>query len=112
MRRLQPRYRDRTLSAASYWDLAQQELAALAEGPRKLMGHACEFETSMMLALRPHLSVYDLKEAHLQAIIDGMEMDLDQSRYLDYPGLRIYAESPGCPHPDDPEHRHLPARKP
>ena len=26
---------------------------------------------------------------------------------LDYPGLRIYAESPGCPHPDDPEHRRL-----
>jgi hypothetical protein len=30
---------------------------------------------------------------------------------LDYPGLRIYAASPGCPHPDDPEHRHLPAPK-
>jgi hypothetical protein len=28
---------------------------------------------------------------------------------LDYPGLRIYAESPGCPHPNDPEHRRLPA---
>jgi creatinine amidohydrolase len=55
LRRLQPRYRDRQLSAASYWDLAAQELAALAEGPRKIMGHACEFETSMMLALRPDL---------------------------------------------------------
>ena len=30
---------------------------------------------------------------------------------LDYPGLRIYLESPGCPHPDDPEHRHLPPPK-
>ena len=55
LRRLQPRYRDRVLSAASYWDLAAPELAALAEGPRKTMGHACEFETSMMLALRPDL---------------------------------------------------------
>ena len=55
LRRLQPRYRDRILSAASYWDLAAAELAALAEGPRKTMGHACEFETSMMLALRPDL---------------------------------------------------------
>ena len=55
LRRLQPRYRDRLLSAASYWDLAAAELAALAEGPRKTMGHACEFETSMMLALRPDL---------------------------------------------------------
>ena len=26
---------------------------------------------------------------------------------LDYPGLRFYAESPACPHKDDPEHRHL-----
>src|SRR5947208_752248 len=55
LRRLQPRYTDRQLSAASYWDVAARELAALAEGPRKHMGHACEFETSMMLALRPDL---------------------------------------------------------
>jgi creatinine amidohydrolase len=55
LRRLQPSYRDRALTAASYWELADQELAALAEGPRKSMGHACEFETSMILALRPEL---------------------------------------------------------
>jgi phytoene synthase len=41
-------------------------------------------------ALKPHLDAYHLEEQHLQAIIDGMEMDLDQSRYLDYPGLRKY----------------------
>jgi creatinine amidohydrolase len=55
LRSLQPDWPDRILSAASYWDLAAAELAALAEGPRKNMGHACEFETSMMLALRPDL---------------------------------------------------------
>jgi len=55
LRRIQPRYTNRLLTAASYWDLAQQELAAIAEGPRKVMGHACEFETSMILALRPDL---------------------------------------------------------
>jgi creatinine amidohydrolase len=55
LRRLQTRYRDRILSAASYWELAEKELGALAEGPRKSMGHACEFETSMVLALRPEL---------------------------------------------------------
>jgi len=55
LRRLQPRYRDRLLTGASYWDLAAKELAALAEGPRKQMGHACEFETSMVMALRPEL---------------------------------------------------------
>src|SRR4029077_12667367 len=30
-------------------------MARLGEGPRKAMGHACEFETSMVLALRPDL---------------------------------------------------------
>ncbi|HZT81816.1 MAG TPA: creatininase family protein [Gemmataceae bacterium] len=55
LRRLQPRWRDRLLTGASYWEIAEKELAALAEGPRKVMGHACEFETSMVLALRPDL---------------------------------------------------------
>lgn len=55
LRELQPDYPRHVLAAASYWDLAAAELAALAEGPRKGMGHACEFETSMMLALRPEL---------------------------------------------------------
>ena len=41
-------------------------------------------------ALQPHLATYHLQEQHLQAIIDGMEMDLDQSRYLDYAGLKKY----------------------
>lgn len=27
---------------------------------------------------------------------------------LDNPALKFYAESPACPHKDDPEHRHLP----
>ena len=31
---------------------------------------------------------------------------------LDFPGLRFYAESPACPHKDDPEHRHLPPVQP
>ncbi len=41
-------------------------------------------------ALQPHIATYRLEEQHLQAIIDGMEMDLDQSRYLDYAGLTRY----------------------
>lgn len=55
LRRLQPRFRDRALTGASYWELAEKELAGLADGPRKSMGHACEFETSMVMALRPEL---------------------------------------------------------
>src|SRR4051794_33767110 len=55
LRLLQSSYQDRQLTAASYWEIAEKELAALADGPRKTMGHACEFETSMVLALRPEL---------------------------------------------------------
>jgi len=44
----------------------------------------------VMLALQPHIATYKLEEKHLLAIVDGMEMDLDQSRYLDYPGLQRY----------------------
>jgi phytoene synthase len=41
-------------------------------------------------ALKPHVEFYKLEEKHLLAIVDGMEMDLDQSRYLDYAGLQRY----------------------
>ena len=41
-------------------------------------------------ALQPHLATYALDGKHLAAIIDGMEMDLNQTRYLDYPALKRY----------------------
>ena len=44
----------------------------------------------VMKALQPHLAIYELQQEHLQAIIDGMEMDLDQSRYLDYTAMQRY----------------------
>ncbi|MFL6717102.1 MAG: presqualene diphosphate synthase HpnD [Burkholderiaceae bacterium] len=41
-------------------------------------------------ALEPHLQPYSLEGKHLLAIVDGMEMDLNQTRYLDYPALKRY----------------------
>lgn len=41
-------------------------------------------------ALQPHMAAYVLDSKHLLAIVDGMEMDLDQTRYLDFAGLRRY----------------------
>lgn len=41
-------------------------------------------------ALLPHMQTYQLESAHLIAIIDGMEMDLNQNRYLDFIGLQKY----------------------
>ncbi|MDX3896440.1 squalene/phytoene synthase family protein, partial [Pusillimonas sp.] len=41
-------------------------------------------------ALAPHLVSCGITQDRLQAIVDGMEMDLDQSRYLDFPALQRY----------------------
>lgn len=41
-------------------------------------------------ALQPHLQAYGLDLRRLNAVVDGMEMDLDQNRYLDWAGLRKY----------------------
>jgi phytoene synthase len=41
-------------------------------------------------ALMPHASTYGIEPRHLLAVIEGCEMDLQQSRYLDYPGLQRY----------------------
>ena len=41
-------------------------------------------------ALEPALQPFGITEARLNDIIDGMQMDLDQSRYLDFVGLEKY----------------------
>jgi len=45
-----------------------------------------------MLALLPHAPAYGIEQAHLLAVIDGCQMDLEQSRYLDFPGLAKYCD--------------------
>ena len=44
----------------------------------------------VMKALLPHSAEYAIHADHLLAVIDGCQMDLDQSRYLDFPGLERY----------------------
>ncbi len=44
----------------------------------------------VMKALMPMCATYGIEERHLQAVIDGCQMDLNQSRYLDYPNLQRY----------------------
>ena len=41
-------------------------------------------------ALEPALQPFGIKHEHLTEIIDGMEMDLDQNRYSDFPELEHY----------------------
>jgi phytoene synthase len=42
------------------------------------------------LALKPVVSTYRLPEEHFQTVIDGMAMDLERSRYLDFAELERY----------------------
>ncbi|MEO8120629.1 MAG: presqualene diphosphate synthase HpnD [Rhodoferax sp.] len=44
----------------------------------------------VMQALMPLAADYQIEQRHLQAVIKGCQMDLAQSRYLDYPGLQRY----------------------
>lgn len=41
-------------------------------------------------ALQPFIERFEISAARLGEIMDGMEMDLTQSRYLDYAGLQLY----------------------
>ena len=44
----------------------------------------------VMQALMPHTAAYGIEERHLQAVIEGCQMDLEQTRYLDFAGLSRY----------------------
>ena len=59
---------------------------------RKEVGSAFAGQPShpVTKALMPHVAAYDIRAEHLLAVIDGCQMDLDQSRYLDYAGLARY----------------------
>jgi phytoene synthase len=46
----------------------------------------------VLKALMPHSTDYAIEARHLIAVIDGCQMDIDQSRYLDYPGLARYCQ--------------------
>ena len=45
-----------------------------------------------MRALLPHVAAYGIEPTHLLAVIEGCQMDLDQSRYLDFAGLARYCD--------------------
>lgn len=67
MRRLKEQNPDLTFGAMGYFDFTEQQVAAVTEGPQKVMRHACEAEASLMLALRPDL----VRTNHLRD--DGLE---------------------------------------
>ena len=43
-------------------------------------------------ALMPHVDAYGVRVDHLLAVVAGCQIDLEQSRFLDYPGLVKYCD--------------------
>jgi len=78
LRRLDVIFPTAILTGAAYWEMAAEELSSLCEGPSKVMGHACEIETSMMMHLRP-----ELVQSHL--IENDPETTPDSLRGLFWP---------------------------
>ena len=83
LRELQVEYPQALLSGASYWSIAEAVIANGLEGKDKFVGHACEFETSMIQHLRPEL-VDDAKRADagpwLPDATDGLTISRDMKQ--------------------------------
>ena len=72
LRRIQNDYVDRLLTAACYWDVARESIQETLEGDHKFVGHACEFETSMLMHLRPELVKQDLLKDAGELVTDNV----------------------------------------
>tara|TARA_B100000519_G_scaffold185678_1_gene181019 strand:+ start:218 stop:967 length:750 start_codon:yes stop_codon:yes gene_type:complete len=72
LRRIQNEYVDRLLSAACYWDVADELIKQSLDGAHKFVGHACEFETSMLMHLRPELVKLELVKDAGELITDNL----------------------------------------
>jgi phytoene synthase len=44
----------------------------------------------VLQALMPLAANFEIEQRHMLAVIEGCQMDLNQTRYLDYPGLQRY----------------------
>ncbi len=80
LRALTERFPKAEMIGASYWEIAHREIAGLLRGPRKSVGHACEAETALMLAVRPDLVRRDQAEdCHMTAHpgLDGAYLATD-----------------------------------
>lgn len=98
VRELQPQYPDSLLVAGCYWSVAEAEREAILEGDHKFVGHACEFETSLMLHVRPDLvDTEKAKDAGdlVSDVVDGFYIcrDMKQRTREGYTGRPDLASS-------------------
>ena len=83
LRLLQPKWPTALLAAASYWSIADHEIVSLLDGEDKMLGHACEAETSLIMHLRPELVKTEaIRSAAgwLPDMVDGMYLCRDMKQ--------------------------------
>jgi phytoene synthase len=68
--------------------VAQAKLAWWSQEIDRLYQGAAQHPVTRALA--PHVEPFGITRERLQQILEGMRMDLQQTRYLDYAGLRRY----------------------
>jgi phytoene synthase len=69
--------------------VAQAKLDWWREQVQRLQ-HSLPTQHPVTQALQPFMRTFELDPQHLQLIIDGMQMDLEQKRYFDFDSLRKY----------------------
>ncbi|MBP8309327.1 MAG: squalene/phytoene synthase family protein, partial [Burkholderiaceae bacterium] len=79
---------DDTVDEASDASVARTRLAWWRDELARLYAGAPQHPVTR--ALQPALAPFGIDQGRLVEIIDGMQMDLDQTRYLDFAGLRLY----------------------
>lgn len=77
---------DETLESS----VARMKLVWWREQVNALYHNPKDVAHPVMKALAPHVAVYDLKMSELLAVIDGMEMDLEEVRYQTWEDLKKY----------------------
>ncbi|MEZ6058601.1 MAG: creatininase family protein [Planctomycetaceae bacterium] len=73
LRQLQPKYPESLLVGGSYWSGANDLLHEALEGGHKYVGHACEFETSLLMHLRPELVDHDKRANAGELVTDQID---------------------------------------
>jgi phytoene synthase len=68
--------------------LAQAKLAWWVQEVDRLFAGSAQHPVA--LALAPHLGSFGITRVRMLQILEGMQMDLQQTRYLDYPSLQRY----------------------
>jgi gluconate 2-dehydrogenase gamma chain len=88
--------RARATQGTGFVDLSHDQQAALLDGIARKDGRADNDAGRKFFLLIRRYTVMGYYTSRV-----GLEE-------LDYPNLRLYTQSPTCPHKDDPEHKHLP----